>query len=155
MGIYRPCSVPIMRWCRRMCTSRMPLNNRSPSLLLFIRKNNNMKHLIHYINEAVASKGIMFTVDDLIDHGVWVPNDDLSKKDYQDILDAFHNFRIDGHDIRCVMDDGDIKFICFVDDKQDKKLISIIRKMVNILINTIYSIEGDDDSIMNLIKHIK
>ena len=49
-----------------------------------------MKTLAEFISESIQSPWQTATTTDLINNEVWVPNDDLSKKDLNDIVKAFY-----------------------------------------------------------------
>ena len=49
-----------------------------------------MKTLAEFISESIQSPRQTATTTDLINNEVWVPNDDLSKKDLDDIIKAFY-----------------------------------------------------------------
>lgn len=114
-----------------------------------------MKTLAEFISESIQSPWQTATTTDLINNEVWVPNDDLSKKDLNDIVTAFYKKypansngcgEIRNAEIKCEIErikEGEcVKFTFYWCDLPHNERIDILNKLLDLLTDTIYSVKG-------------
>ena len=114
-----------------------------------------MKTLAEFISESIQSPWQTATTTDLINNEVWVPNDDLSKKDLNDIVKAFYKKypansngcgEIRDAEIKCEIErikEGEcVKFTFYWCDLPYNERIDILNKLLDLLTDTIYSVKG-------------
>ena len=114
-----------------------------------------MKTLAEFISESIQSPWQTATTTDLINNEVWVPNDDLSKKDLNDIVKAFYKKypansngcgEIRDAEIKCEIErikEGEcVKFTFYWCDLPHNERIDILNKLLDLLTDTIYSVKG-------------
>ena len=114
-----------------------------------------MKTLAEFISESIQSPRQTATTTDFIDNEVWVPNDDLSKKDLDDIIKAFYKKypansngcgEIRDAEIKCEIErikgEECVKFTFYWCDLPHNERIDILNKILDLLADTIYSIKG-------------
>lgn len=114
-----------------------------------------MKTLAEFIAESIQSPWQTATTTDLIDNEVWVPNDDLSKKDLNDIVTAFYKKyptnsngcgEIRGAEIKCEIErikEGEcVKFTFYWCELPHNERIDILNRLLDLLADTIYSVKG-------------
>lgn len=114
-----------------------------------------MKTLAEFISESIQSPWQTATTTDLINNEVWVPNDDLSKKDLNDIVKAFYKKypansngcgEIRGAEIKCEIErieEGEcVKFTFYWCELPHNERIDILNRLLDLLADTIYSVKG-------------
>lgn len=114
-----------------------------------------MKTLAEFISESMQSPWQTATTTDLINNEVWVPNDDLSKKDLNDIVKAFYKKypansngcgEIRDAEIKCEIErikgEECVKFTFYWCDLPHNERIDILNKLLDLLADTIYSVKG-------------
>ena len=111
-----------------------------------------MKSLKDYILESIERNVLEFTLDDLQRYNIWTPNDDLSRDDLNNIWNNLQKFpmRIDMIEVDFERIKHDIRFIIYYHNHQRKNLTNCIRQIINLLLESVYSV-ADCDNIKKLL----
>lgn len=117
-----------------------------------------------FLNESLKKEFVQFTLDDLQEYNIWVPNDDITKTEAHDIAVNFYkkypaNYNdcgtILGIDVRCEYKNPTlVKFTIFYGNADIKQKIDVIKEIVNFLTETVYSVAGNDKDIEKMLKSI-
>lgn len=125
-----------------------------------------MKHITEFLNEAMDHHlgWSTFTTDDMIDHGVWTPNDDLTYDECMNIVRSFNKKyngnswnegKVAGVIVQCkCVEDNVVEFDCDFENVNINTRIAVVQEIVNLLTNTIYSVVGDKHDIRRMLDHI-
>lgn len=130
--------------------------------------NKGLKPLTRYMLEAIQNLK-EFTLGDMMDWGVWVPNDDVSHDDMENIISAIqkqwpadegNNYpisTINNLPIICQLayNKRDIKFIVFQYSVPDKEVVKAVQEIADVIAQTVYSTVGGEDEIKRMLKHLK
>lgn len=131
-----------------------------------------MKQLYKYLSEAITITPTLEyqigTTDDFIDWGVWVPNDDISSKECNDIVTKFYKTYpvnhndcgiVAGISVKCDHKyEGNghwIEFTFYWGDASRKDRMKVIEEIANFLSNTVYSVVGGKKEIIDLLKNLR
>ena len=127
-----------------------------------------MKNLFEYIIEAIkpGSEYFQFELEDLEQWDLWHPNDDITRKECIDIVNAFNKKyptgEINDYMVECEYRKSTILFTVFVNangtniyrqDPINKEVITVIEDIINLLTNTVYSV-GPGRNAKQLIKNM-
>ena len=124
-----------------------------------------MKPLYNYLRESLK-KPIKFSLEDMIETGVWIPNDDITPQEHTLIVSKFDDtFELSYKGVREVAGElvlcrysrpsCEVEFEIKSTPLNDKELYNVIETIANFLTNVIYSVCGGAAEIKNLIKKIK
>lgn len=119
-----------------------------------------IKSFYTYISEALDSE-VEFSLNKMMDFGVWTPNDDVTKDEKMNITSEFYKAfpagnsdegDVLGYPVSCVYgDDNDVHFYCFFDNAPMPKRIAIVKEIVDVLLNVCYSVAGGDKEIKKML----
>lgn len=123
-----------------------------------------MKTLTEYLNEAMElDKTVLFTTDDMMDWEVWTPNDDLTEDNCKEITNAFYKKypagnsdegEVAGCPVQCSYDKESVSFSCSFGEMNMNARIKVVREIVNLLTNTVYSVAGSKTEIRYMLNKI-
>ena len=130
--------------------------------------NEGLKPLSLYLLEAIQNLK-EFTLEDMMDWGVWVPNDEVTRDDMENIISAIqkqwpvdegNNYPISTiNDLPIICqftyNKRDLKFIVFQYSTPDKEVVKAVQEIAELMTQTVYSVMGGEDEIKRMLKHLK
>ncbi len=125
-----------------------------------MENNQEMKPLSSYIMEALSGKA-KFTVDDMINAYAWIPNDDMTEKEYTELNYAIQDtFKPRHGEFECCgcsfkYDPKKYSFeVRFMTGNQGNSLQSAIKEISTTFTRFVYSVVGADEDIETFCKDI-
>lgn len=130
--------------------------------------NESLKPLSLYLLEAIQNLR-EFTLEDMMEWGVWVPNDEVTRDDMENIISAIQKQwpveKDDNYPISTINDlpiicqftynKRDLKFIVFQYSAPDKEVVKAVQEITEVMTQTVYSVMGGEEEIKHMLKHLK